>query len=135
MAVSARSQNCEAGFAVEQRFLRRTGVDLIQVGLADGRGGAPSDRFTPTAVVRLLTWWLRRPDFTTFRRSLPLLGVDGSLAGIATRSPARGEVFAKTGTATGGDSLNQRLVLEAKALAGYVQAGPNSDSQTRVVAG
>jgi D-alanyl-D-alanine carboxypeptidase/D-alanyl-D-alanine-endopeptidase (penicillin-binding protein 4) len=68
-----------------------------QVALAAGAGG-PTDRVTPTAVVRLLRWWLRRPDFGAFRRSLPILGVDGSLAPYATRSPAWGKVFAKTGT-------------------------------------
>ncbi len=125
LAVHARSHNCEAGFAVERRFLRRVGVDLSQVGLADGRGGNPSDRFTPAAIVHLLTWWLHRHDFTGFRRSLPILGVDGSLADVGKHSPARGKVFAKTGTAAGGDALNGRLVLEAKALAGYLQAGPH----------
>ncbi len=114
MACLVHSRECEAGFAVERRFLRRTGVDLSQVAFADGRGGAPSDRVTPTGVVQLLRWWLRRPDFAAFRRSLPILGADGSLAGVAAHSPARGKVFAKTGTAVGGDSLNGRLVLEGR---------------------
>lgn len=124
MAGLVHSRDCEAGFAVERRFLRRTSVDLSQVAFADGRGGAPSDRVTPTAVVQLLRWWLRRPDFAAFRRSLPILGVDGSLAGVAAHTSARGKVFAKTGAAAGGDSLNGRLVLEGKALADFLQAGP-----------
>ncbi|MEO8969085.1 MAG: D-alanyl-D-alanine carboxypeptidase/D-alanyl-D-alanine-endopeptidase, partial [Solirubrobacteraceae bacterium] len=122
MAGLRHTQDCETGFAVERTFLRRARVDLSQVAFADGRGGAPSDRATPTAVVALLSWWLSRPDFAAFRRSLPILGVDGSLAGVESRSPARGKVFAKTGTAVGGDSLNGRLVVEGKGLAGYLQA-------------
>jgi D-alanyl-D-alanine carboxypeptidase len=38
-------------------------------------------------------------------------------------TPARGQIFAKTGTLVGSDELNARLVLQAKALAGYF-AGP-----------
>lgn len=123
MAGLRHSRDCETGFAVERKFLGHARIDLSQVAFADGRGGAPSDRATPTAVVQLLSWWLSRPDFRTFRSSLPILGVDGSLAGVERRSPARGKVFAKTGTAVGGDSLNGRLVVEGKGLAGYLQAG------------
>ena len=35
-------------------------------------------------------------------------------------SPAAGHVTAKTGTLAGGDELNQRLVIQAKALGGYI---------------
>jgi serine-type D-Ala-D-Ala carboxypeptidase/endopeptidase (penicillin-binding protein 4) len=125
LAVHMHSTNCADGFRVEHGFLRRIGVDISQVSLLDGRGGLQGDLFTPTAIVKLLSWWLHHPGFTTFRRSLPILGVDGSLASDATHTPARGKVFAKTGTTAAGDELNLRLVLVAKALAGYLQAGPN----------
>jgi D-alanyl-D-alanine carboxypeptidase/D-alanyl-D-alanine-endopeptidase (penicillin-binding protein 4) len=48
-----------------------------------------------------------------------VLGRDGSLVDVARGSPARGNVFAKTGTLVAGDPLNGRLVVQAKALAGY----------------
>jgi D-alanyl-D-alanine carboxypeptidase/D-alanyl-D-alanine-endopeptidase (penicillin-binding protein 4) len=41
---------------------------------------------------------------------------------VAVKTPARGKVFAKTGTAAGFDPLNGRLGLQAKALGGYFQA-------------
>ncbi|MGZ3561586.1 MAG: D-alanyl-D-alanine carboxypeptidase, partial [Vulcanimicrobiaceae bacterium] len=53
-----------------------------------------------------------------FHRALPILGIDGTLYDIQRNSPARGKVFAKTGTDDEQDLLNDRL-LYIKALAGY----------------
>lgn len=115
-AVSVRAPI--TGFAVEPKFLGHARVDVSQVAFADGRGGAPSDRATPTAVVALLSWWPARPDFAAVRSSLPILGVDASLAGVARGRPGQVKVFAKTGHGGHGDSLNGQLVIEGKGLAG-----------------
>ena len=120
LGVHEGSSNCQRGFRAERGFLERTGVNLDEVALADGRGGDPSDRVTPRATVQLLSWWMNRPDFHTFKRSLPILGVDGDLALTGRRSPARGKVFAKTGTAAGPEFINNRLVFAGKAMAGYL---------------
>jgi D-alanyl-D-alanine carboxypeptidase/D-alanyl-D-alanine-endopeptidase (penicillin-binding protein 4) len=120
LAVQAGSSDCNDGFAPMKSFLQSAGVDTAQVALADGRGGDPVDRATPTAVIQMLDYWTDQPDFEEFRHTLPILGVDGSLAAVATDTPAKGHVFAKTGTAGGGDLLNELLVLQAKALAGYI---------------
>jgi D-alanyl-D-alanine carboxypeptidase/D-alanyl-D-alanine-endopeptidase (penicillin-binding protein 4) len=120
LAVHIGSNDCQAGFGVERRFFKRIGISLNEIALSDGRGGSPNDRATPRAIMQLLRWWMSRRDFTAFRRSLPTLGVDGSLARSERRSPARGKVFAKTGTAAGPDNLNNRLVIASKALAGYL---------------
>jgi D-alanyl-D-alanine carboxypeptidase/D-alanyl-D-alanine-endopeptidase (penicillin-binding protein 4) len=121
LAVQAGSNDCDAGFAPLRTFLTGAGVDLDGVYLADGRGGDPVDRATPVAVTQILAYWLDKPDFANFRAALPILGVDGSLTDVATNSPARGKVFAKTGTLVGGDPLGDRLAVQAKALAGYFQ--------------
>lgn len=119
LAVHAGKPNCSQGFPVLNAFLQRAGVDVSQVTLADGRGGDPDDRFTPMAVDQLLRYWIGQPDFDAFRKNLPILGVDGSLSDVGVGTPARGKVFAKTGSAIGGNLLNGQLVLHAKALAGY----------------
>ena len=121
LAVQIGETDCDAGFGPMSEFLTDAGVDLTQVVLNDGRGGDPADRATPVSLTQILRFWLDRPDFDRFRDALPILGVDGSLANVATDSPARGKVFAKTGTLAAGDSLNGRLVLQAKALAGFFQ--------------
>ena len=126
LAVQAGSSDSSAGFPVIREFLEKAGVAVDQVVLDDGRGGDPADRATPLAVTQMLRYWPGRPDFAEFRACLPILGVDGSLAAVAAASPARGKVMAKTGTAVAGDDLSQRLVIQAKVLAGYFQAGDGS---------
>lgn len=126
LAVHEGSSDASDGFAVMRTFLEKAGVAVDQVVLNDGRGGDPGDRATPLAVTQMLRYWSGRPDFAEFRACLPILGVDGSLTNVATTSPARGKVMAKTGTAVAGDDLGQRLAIQAKALAGYFQAGDGS---------
>jgi len=119
LAVHVGSHDCDAGFPPMHSFLRLAGVDTNQIILADGRGGDPADRATPLAVTQILRYWIKRPDFAAFRACLPILGVDGSLVGVAVNTRARGKVFAKTGTAAAFDPLNGRLVLQSEALGGY----------------
>ncbi|WP_018091539.1 MULTISPECIES: D-alanyl-D-alanine carboxypeptidase/D-alanyl-D-alanine-endopeptidase [unclassified Streptomyces] len=121
MATSKGSTDCEAGFPVLATFLERAKVDRKAVQLADGRGGNPADRTTPRALAQILTYWQRTPEAQRFRTSLPILGVDGTLADSCRNCPSRGKVFAKTGTAAGGDLLNDRLAVGAETTAGYLE--------------
>ncbi|MFG2985555.1 D-alanyl-D-alanine carboxypeptidase/D-alanyl-D-alanine-endopeptidase [Streptomyces sp. NPDC048258] len=126
MAVTTGSHQCADGFPVLAGFLDRAGVDREQVELMDGRGGNPADRATPRALVQMLAYWQRTPDARRFREALPILGVDGLLAENCRSCPARGKVFAKTGAAVGGDSLNDRLAVGAITIAGYLDKGGGS---------
>jgi D-alanyl-D-alanine carboxypeptidase/D-alanyl-D-alanine-endopeptidase (penicillin-binding protein 4) len=123
MAVKAGSTDCNDAFPVMKSFFEKAGVDTDQVALADGRGGNPSDRFTPKAATDLLRYWLEQPQAETFRKMLPELGVNGSLADACKECPARGKVFAKTGTVALPDFVNGRLI-EAESLGGYLEAQP-----------
>ncbi|WP_327266083.1 D-alanyl-D-alanine carboxypeptidase/D-alanyl-D-alanine-endopeptidase [Streptomyces sp. NBC_01232] len=123
LAVTADSNQCEAGFPVLADFLDRAGVDRKQAQLMDGRGGNPADRATPQVLVQMLAYWQRTPDAQLFREALPILGVDGLLAENCRSCPARGKVFAKTGAAVGGDALNDRLAVGAITIAGYLDKG------------
>ncbi len=126
LAVKAGSSDCEDGFPVLRSYLTKSGVDVTSVALSDGRGGDLNDRATPIAVTQMLKYWIDQPDFDRWRNTLPILGVDGTLAETAKNSPAAGKVFAKTGSAVGGDPLTGELQLQAKALAGYFQAADGS---------
>ena len=78
-------------------------------------GSGSPDRATPRAAVRMLTEMDRSPVAALYHDALPVLGVDGSLAHSGTDLPARGHVFAKTGTTVADGQL------KAQNLAGYVQ--------------
>jgi D-alanyl-D-alanine carboxypeptidase/D-alanyl-D-alanine-endopeptidase (penicillin-binding protein 4) len=105
-------------FALERAFLTRGGLDADEVVQNDGLGG---DAFIqPQFMVRYLAYLRRQPFFKTMFASLPVMGVDGTLYNIEVHSPAAGKVFAKTGTWGAGDALNQRGMISAKGLAGYM---------------
>ncbi len=111
----------EEGMAIEGVFLKRAGVDIKSISLADGQGGERGDLITPRAAVQLLKYMTTRPCFKAYHDALPVLGVDGSLAhSVPPDSPARGKVCAKTGTIVEGDLLNDRPILLVKGLAGYI---------------
>ena len=107
------------GLKVQGRILKALGVDTGAVSFGGGAGGAPADVVTPAATVELLRLMAKRDDWPTFKAALPILGVDGTLATVVDKdSPAKGKVFAKTGTLIWADGLNQRSLLRSKALAG-----------------
>ena len=120
LAVHAKSADGNAGFALLKDFLTAAKVDVAQLAMSDAEGG-PTDRATPQTFAQILRYWTRQKDFDAFRACLPILGTDGSLSSVAVDSPARGKVFAKTGTNVGFDPLGQRLLVQSKALAGFFQ--------------
>ncbi|WP_333762718.1 D-alanyl-D-alanine carboxypeptidase/D-alanyl-D-alanine endopeptidase [Streptomyces sp. IBSBF 2390] len=123
LAVRRGSRNCQDGFASIKAFDDKAGVDPAQASQADGEGGVPGDAFTPRAYMPLLTYWLNGPDAARFREALPVLGVSGDLALFGADSPARGKVFAKTGTRADGNDLTGQVLVASRAMAGYLDAG------------
>jgi D-alanyl-D-alanine carboxypeptidase/D-alanyl-D-alanine-endopeptidase (penicillin-binding protein 4) len=109
------------GLKIEADFLLRAGVDQEGISFGGGAGGSRADYVTPQATVQLLRHMAARPDFAVYQRALPILGVDGTLAKSASSdSPAKGKVFAKTGTLVWDNLLADRGLLTSKALAGYL---------------
>lgn len=66
-------------------------------------------------------YWLEQPKAKAFREMLPMMGVNGSLANNCKTCPAKGKVFAKTGTVGLSDFVNVGLV-DNQSLGGF-QAG------------
>jgi serine-type D-Ala-D-Ala carboxypeptidase/endopeptidase (penicillin-binding protein 4) len=92
-----------------ERFARGLGT---RVGMENGSGLSRSDRASPRQVVRLLVAMNHRPDAVVYRRSLPLAGEQGTVAGRMNGTAADGRCRTKTGTLIG-----------VSALSGYCDAG------------
>jgi N-acyl-D-amino-acid deacylase len=108
----------QAGFDLENGFLKKAGLDLTGAAQSDGAGG--NAFYTPNFVVRYLLFMSAQKDFADFKRALPVLGKDGTLVKIQVNSPAAGHVHAKTGTYSVYDALNKNLMVTGKGLAGYM---------------
>lgn len=99
------------GARVVRQFLLNAGVDDADFFLYDGSGMSPDDRVAPRAFTQLLAYASRQPWGAAWRDTLPIAGVDGTLAARFKDSPLKGRVQAKTGT-----------MSEVNALSGYVVA-------------
>jgi D-alanyl-D-alanine carboxypeptidase/D-alanyl-D-alanine-endopeptidase (penicillin-binding protein 4) len=96
---------------VVRQFLLDAGVNDPDFFMYDGSGMSPDDRIAPRAYAQLLSYASRQAWGTAWRASLPVAGVDGTLANRFGNSTLKGRLWAKTGT------LN-----EASALSGYLTA-------------
>ncbi len=106
-----RDGSLEQGTRVVRQFLLQAGVSDGDFFFYDGSGMSMDDRIAPRAFTQLLSYASRQAWGAAWRASLPVAGVDGTLAGWFRNSPLKGRLWAKTGT------LN-----ETNALSGYVTA-------------
>jgi serine-type D-Ala-D-Ala carboxypeptidase/endopeptidase (penicillin-binding protein 4) len=119
VAAARGFNNAEAGLREQRKILKDLGVDVNQVSFGGGAGGAQADYVTARATVQLLQGMAKRSEWDAYKTALPVLGVDGTLSeAVPASSPAKGKVFAKTGTLVWHDAANDRLLLKSKALAG-----------------
>jgi D-alanyl-D-alanine carboxypeptidase/D-alanyl-D-alanine-endopeptidase (penicillin-binding protein 4) len=88
----------EGGSAALRQFLLQAGLKSDEFFLLDGSGLSRRDLITPAAVVQLLMYASRQPWGAAYEQTLPVAGVDGSLAERFANTPAGGLVHAKTGT-------------------------------------
>jgi len=109
----------QAGFDLENEFLKKAGLDLTAACQSDCAGG--NAFFTADFMVHYLLFMSKQKDFQDFKRGLPIMGRDGTLYKIQVSSPAAGHVFAKTGTYAVGDSLNNNVMVTGKGLAGFME--------------
>ena len=101
-------------------WLQRQGLAPGDIALENGSGLSRGERGKPRAMVHLLQRAWASNQAQAFIDSLPIAGVDGTLAHRMTSGKATGAAFLKTGT-----------LLDTRALAGYVRA---TSSRTYAVA-
>ncbi|MCX7906885.1 MAG: D-alanyl-D-alanine carboxypeptidase/D-alanyl-D-alanine-endopeptidase [Bacteroidetes bacterium] len=102
--------SAEAGIRAARESLVRAGLDTSRVVMVDGSGLSRLNLITPQDLVKVLLFMRGHPHGDAFFESLPIAGVDGTLANRMRRGPARGRVRAKTG-----------FVGHVRTLSGYLQ--------------
>ena len=87
----------EGGEEVLRGFLTQAGISSEEYVFYDGSGLSRQNLVTPHAIVKLLQYAAKQPWAATYRDTLPVAGLDGSLADRFKNTPAAGRVQAKTG--------------------------------------
>lgn len=93
------------GKAIVRRMLDQAGVARTAYDFSDGSGMSTYNRVSPRAAVQFLRWTKTQPWGPSFRSSLPVAGVDGTLSNRFVGTPLAGHLFAKTGTLNGVNAL------------------------------
>ncbi len=96
----------EGGLEVLRGFLNQVGIPSDQYVFYDGSGLSRENLVSPHAVVQLLSYATAQPWGPSFRETLPVAGVDGSLADRFANLDPQSHVFAKTGSLGGVKSLS-----------------------------
>ncbi|WP_160165467.1 D-alanyl-D-alanine carboxypeptidase/D-alanyl-D-alanine endopeptidase [Conexibacter woesei] len=119
-AVRRGSTDCEDGLTSEVQTASGLGVPYAGVIPMDGAGSDDQGRTTPAALATLLRHVVRAPYGRAFVDALPILGRDGTLANVESRSPAAGRSQMKTGNRVVSNAAGQIIVL-GNSLAGYAE--------------
>ena len=108
IAANAEGRPAKGKQAANQvkRMIQRVGLTPGDYRVADGSGLSLYNYVSAELEVRLLRYaWQHREIFDLLRASLPIAGVDGTLASRMSKGPAAGNVCAKTGSVSGISSL------------------------------
>ena len=114
----AKEGTTAAGFKKVREWETKAGLDLS--GQSQGDGAGAEAHFAPDFMVSLLRYMATQAEFQSFFNALPVLGRDGTLAAIQVKSPAAGQVHAKTGTFGETDRVGPGTLVNGKGLAGYI---------------
>ncbi|HEV2697056.1 MAG TPA: D-alanyl-D-alanine carboxypeptidase/D-alanyl-D-alanine-endopeptidase [Terriglobales bacterium] len=96
----------QAGLEVLRGFLNNAGISTDDYAFYDGSGLSRENLVTPHSIVELLQYASAQPWGQEFRDSLPVAGVDGSLAERFKELDPTAHVYAKTGALGGVKTLS-----------------------------
>jgi D-alanyl-D-alanine carboxypeptidase/D-alanyl-D-alanine-endopeptidase (penicillin-binding protein 4) len=104
---------------LQQFMVQKVGATPGSVYAADGSGLSVLDQTTPRALVQLLDYAHRAPWGETFHASLPVAGESELLRNRMRRTPAQGNLHAKTGTTNSVISLAGYVTAESGELLAF----------------
>jgi serine-type D-Ala-D-Ala carboxypeptidase/endopeptidase (penicillin-binding protein 4) len=85
------------GLMAIEAMLTGAGIARAAYDFADGSGMSSYNRIAPRGTVAFLRWVAAQPWGAAFRATLPVGGVDGTIARRFVGTPLKGRIFAKTG--------------------------------------
>lgn len=101
------------GLAAVDAVAARAGVPRSGWDLSDGSGLSTYNRLAPRAVVALLRWAAAQPWAEAWRETLPVAGVDGTLARRFHGTALQGRLRAKTGSLNATNGLSGYLTARS----------------------
>ncbi len=112
------------------------GVPRTAFDFSDGSGMSTYNRIAPRGMVTLLDWIARQPWGAAWRETLPVGGVDGTLARRFKGTALEGRIFAKTGSINATNALAGYMVAKSGKLlsfAAYANDVPGDASGTPMI--
>ncbi len=106
--------SAENGISAANTVFQEMGINPEDMVMVDGSGLSRLNLVTPKQIISLLNYMYRHKYFQPFYNSLPIAGVDGSLAKRMKGTKAENNVRAKTG-----------FIGSVRSLSGYVRTGDN----------
>lgn len=101
------------GLAEVDALFAAAGVPRTAYGFSDGSGMSTYNRVAPAGMVTLLRWIAGQPWGAAWRETLPVGGVDGTLARRFKGTSLEGRIFAKTGTLNATNGLSGYLTASS----------------------
>jgi D-alanyl-D-alanine carboxypeptidase/D-alanyl-D-alanine-endopeptidase (penicillin-binding protein 4) len=136
VGLRAGTGSIEDGLAGVRSMLERAGVPRASVDLSDGSGMSVYNRVAPRGLTTLLRWIAAQPFGAAFRETLPIGGIDGTLAKRFAGGPLEGRVFAKTGTLYGTNALSGYLLAKSGrtlTFSAFANDVPEGVSGTKII--
>ena len=132
----AGSGSIADGVAVIGKMLEQAGVPRSAYDFFDGSGMSTYNRVAPRGMVVFLRWVAAQPWGPSYRATLPIAGVDGTLAKRFKGTPLEGRLFAKTGTLNATNALSGYMIAASGrtlTFSAYANDVPEDVAATKVM--
>jgi serine-type D-Ala-D-Ala carboxypeptidase/endopeptidase (penicillin-binding protein 4) len=103
----------DGGLAAIEKMLTSARVPRNAYDFSDGSGMSTYNRIAPRGTVTFLRWVKAQPWGAAWRTSLPIGGVDGTIARRFKGTPLEGRIFAKTGGLNATAALSGYLIAKS----------------------
>jgi D-alanyl-D-alanine carboxypeptidase/D-alanyl-D-alanine-endopeptidase (penicillin-binding protein 4) len=101
------------GVATVGAMLERSGVPRAAYDFADGSGMSTYNRLSPRGTLTFLRWVASQDWGAAWKKTLPIGGIDGTLARRFRGTPLEGRIFAKTGTLNATNALSGTMTARS----------------------